>query len=67
MQIHPWMWALWIAVGFTMEMIGVFDHAPNDTLTATIVTYVPAVWIILAATWVLAHFQGAVKRKGKEL
>ena len=66
MKIEPWMWVIWISVGFVMEMVAVFNHVDNDTLTATIVTYVPAIWIGLATAWVVAHFAEAIKHKGHE-
>jgi hypothetical protein len=65
-SIAVWMWAVWILVGFAMEMTALFNSTPNDTLTGTLVNHVPGAWLLLAAAWVSAHFAEAVRHKGEE-
>lgn len=61
--MSPWVWAVWIAVGFTMEMIAVFDSRPNNTLSAFLIDHVPVAWIMLAIVWLAFHF--VTRHKGR--
>ena len=59
----PWLWAVWIAVGFTMEMIAVFDSRPNNTLSAFLIQHVPVPAIMVGLAWLTVHF--LTRDKGK--
>lgn len=56
-------WFAWIITGFVAEMIAVFDNVPNNTLSATLVTYFPPAVLVLGAVWLVVHF--ATRHKGK--
>ena len=62
-HISPWAWAAWIAVGFTMEMVAVFNRHPNDTLSAFLVQRVPVPALMLGIAWLAVHF--STRHKGE--
>jgi len=56
MRIHPLAWLAWVLAFVVLETIALFNKAPNDTLTQTIVSYVPG-WALFAGIgWGAWHF-----------
>jgi hypothetical protein len=66
----PQVWAVWIVVGFAMEMVAIFDDRPNNTLSAFLVQHVPVFWISVGIVWAFVHFltrkKGHMKADRKE-
>ena len=60
--MNPWYWAVWIATGFAMEMVALFDKRPNNTLSAFLVNHVPVAWLLLGIAWLAVHF--STRHKG---
>lgn len=56
MRIHPFVWLAWALAFVVLETIAMLNKAPNDTLTQTIVSYVPGWALFSAIGWGLWHF-----------
>lgn len=68
MKVSPWAWVAWGVMFLVLEGIGVFDAAPNDTLTQTTLHYIPAGIIAGFLAWLTVHFGTRIwrNRHGKQ-
>ena len=49
-------WALWAAVGLVLEAVALANGVPNDTLTGTITSHIPAWLVFMGIGWLGWHF-----------
>ena len=55
-RVHPLLWLIWAIIFVVLETVALLNDTPNDTLTQTIVTYVPG-WAVFAGIgWFIWHF-----------
>lgn len=55
MKVRGVFWALWGLIGLGLEAVALANEVPNDTLSGTVSSHVPA-WIVWAGLgWLLHH------------
>ncbi len=66
MRVPPEVWLWWALLGLAIESYTLTNGVANDTLTQTLVHYVPGFAVFMGIGWLIWHFiQSYRSRQGR--